>query len=170
LISFFHHDNFAFNLGSEALQGVVRTFQSFSDAATEASLSRIYAGQHFRTDESAGQNLGRRVAQFVVDNYLLPLEREYESANSTISISTASSQGSAIPGLAVTISKDGADTQTRLSPCSFVVENGGTYQISVTGNGSETFSQWSDGTMSASRTVTLPDTSKAIDLTAVYNP
>jgi hypothetical protein len=170
LISFFYHDKFAFNLTSEVLPGVVRTFQSFSDAATEASLSRIYAGQHFRTDESAGQNLGRHVAQFVFDNLLLPLEREYESTISTISVTTTNSGGSPLAAYAVSLSKDGVELQTHYSACSFVVENGETYQISVADSGSETFSGWSDGLMSRSRDVTVPDTSTTIDLTAIYSP
>jgi len=32
---------------SEVLPGVVRTFDDFADAEQEASVSRIYAGQHF---------------------------------------------------------------------------------------------------------------------------
>ena len=43
---------------------------SFADAENEASLSRIYAGQHFRSDENAGETLGSKVADFVVDNFL----------------------------------------------------------------------------------------------------
>ena len=38
----------------------------------EASLSRIYAGQHFRFDQEAGQKLGTQVARFVLANALLP--------------------------------------------------------------------------------------------------
>jgi len=48
--------------------GITRTFDSFSAAAEEASESRIVAGQHFRYDETAGQELGGRVADFVVGN------------------------------------------------------------------------------------------------------
>src|SRR6266446_2604983 len=61
---------FHLSVTSEVLPGVVRSFDSFADAAEEASLSRIYAGQHFRSDENAGANLGRAVADFVVDNFL----------------------------------------------------------------------------------------------------
>jgi hypothetical protein len=39
----------------------------------EASLSRVYAGVHFRTDEAAGNRLGRAIADFVIDNYLNPV-------------------------------------------------------------------------------------------------
>jgi len=62
-----------FAVTSEALPGTVRGFTSFSAAAREASLSRIFAGQHFRFDEASGSTLGREVADFVVDHFLAPL-------------------------------------------------------------------------------------------------
>jgi hypothetical protein len=43
---------------------ITRSFESFSGAAAEASASRIFAGQHFGFDESAGQALGEDVAEF----------------------------------------------------------------------------------------------------------
>jgi hypothetical protein len=58
------------NVTSEVLPGVVRSFDSFAAIENEASLSRIYAGQHFRSDENAGEKLGSAVADFVVDNFL----------------------------------------------------------------------------------------------------
>jgi membrane-associated phospholipid phosphatase len=70
LISYFG-DNFAFDVTSESLAGVTRHFNSFSAAAEEAGLSRIYAGQHFRSDHIAGRTLGKRVAE-LVDSRLLP--------------------------------------------------------------------------------------------------
>jgi membrane-associated phospholipid phosphatase len=65
-------DRFAFDVTSEASQGVTRHFNGFSAAAQEAGLSRIYAGQHFRTDHIAGRRLGQHVAESVVDTTLLP--------------------------------------------------------------------------------------------------
>ena len=65
-------DRFTFDVTSESLQGVKRHFTSFSAAAEEAGLSRIYAGQHFRTDHIAGQGLGGKVAESIVDTILLP--------------------------------------------------------------------------------------------------
>jgi len=53
-------------VASTALPGTLRTFDSYSDVATEAGLSRIFAGQHFRFDHVAGLELGRDVAQFVL--------------------------------------------------------------------------------------------------------
>jgi hypothetical protein len=70
LRDFFGTDNLAFSLANPNLPGVVRSFESFSQAADEASASRIYAGQHFRYDEEAGQALGDAVADFVADHGL----------------------------------------------------------------------------------------------------
>jgi membrane-associated phospholipid phosphatase len=65
-------DRFTFDVTSESLKGVKRHFTSFSAAAQEAGLSRIYAGQHFRTDHVAGKGLGAHVAESIVDTILLP--------------------------------------------------------------------------------------------------
>ena len=54
---------------SDVLPGVVRTFTSYSNVATEAGLSRIYAGQHTRLDHEAGLALGHDVAQFVLPHF-----------------------------------------------------------------------------------------------------
>jgi hypothetical protein len=76
LRSFFRSDHFDFDVTSEVLPGVVRSFQGFSAAAEEATLSRIFAGQHFRFDLTAGSRLGRDVADTVFDNLLTASERE----------------------------------------------------------------------------------------------
>ena len=70
LISYFG-DTFTFDVTSESLTGVTRHFTSFSGAAEEAGLSRIFAGQHFHTDHLAGRTLGERVARFVENSVLL---------------------------------------------------------------------------------------------------
>ena len=79
LISFFEKDHFDFNVTSEVLPGVERSFERFSAAAKEATLSRIFAGVHFRFDLTTGQRLGREVAHLVVDDLLTPSDREDES-------------------------------------------------------------------------------------------
>jgi hypothetical protein len=53
---------------SDVLPGVVRTFTSYNDVATEAGLSRIYAGQHTRIDIEVGSQFGQDVAQFVISD------------------------------------------------------------------------------------------------------
>ena len=79
LISFFERDHAEFNVTSEVLPGVERSFTSLSAAAEEATLSRIFGGQHFHFDLTAGQRLGREVADFVVDNFLTPGQPKDES-------------------------------------------------------------------------------------------
>ncbi|HEV3460491.1 MAG TPA: vanadium-dependent haloperoxidase [Candidatus Dormibacteraeota bacterium] len=61
---FGNHDSI--QVTSSALPGTVRTFNSYSDVASEAGLSRIFAGQHFRFDHVEGLELGHDVAQFVI--------------------------------------------------------------------------------------------------------
>jgi hypothetical protein len=79
LVSFFGRDRFDFAVTSEVMPGVQRSFTRFSAAEEEATLSRIFAGVHFRTDLTTGQRLGREVADFVLDNFLTPVHRRDES-------------------------------------------------------------------------------------------
>jgi hypothetical protein len=67
LQDFFGTDVFSFSLTNPTV-GITRTFSSFSQASDEAFASRIFAGQHFRYDENAGQALGGQVADYVVDH------------------------------------------------------------------------------------------------------
>jgi hypothetical protein len=70
LEDFFGTDVFSFSLTNSSV-GITRSFSSFSQASDEASASRIFAGQHFRSDEEAGQTLGGQVADFVADHAFL---------------------------------------------------------------------------------------------------
>jgi hypothetical protein len=76
LTAFFGRDPFDFSVTSEVLPGVERSFHTFGDAAHEASRSRIFAGQHFRFDQTAGERLGREIAAFVVEGFLTPRHRD----------------------------------------------------------------------------------------------
>jgi len=78
LTSFFDRDHLEFNVTSEVLPGVERSFTSFSAAAEEATLSRIFAGVHFRFDLTSGRRLGQKVADLVLDNFLTPRHRHDE--------------------------------------------------------------------------------------------
>src|SRR5438128_9402230 len=69
VLSAFFGNQDQISVTSDVLPGVVRTFASFSDVATEAGLSRIYAGQHTRLDHEAGLALGHAVAQFVLPRF-----------------------------------------------------------------------------------------------------
>ncbi len=65
LSSFFGNDA-QVSVTSDVLPGPVREFTGYHAIATEAGLSRIFAGVHTRLDHEAGLVLGRNVAQFVL--------------------------------------------------------------------------------------------------------
>ena len=58
---------------SDAMPGVVRYVDSYAQLGQEISLSRIYAGAHFRSSTEAGAELGRQVAAFAVREFLKPI-------------------------------------------------------------------------------------------------
>jgi membrane-associated phospholipid phosphatase len=66
VLSTFFGDDQHLVVSSDGDPGVTRSFGSFQAAANEATLSRIFAGQHTMIDLSAGQHLGRQVAEFVL--------------------------------------------------------------------------------------------------------
>src|SRR5262249_20330355 len=59
-----------FTVGADSVS-YTRSFDSFEAAATEAGLSRIYGGIHYRFDSVNGLAVGGEVADYVVANYLL---------------------------------------------------------------------------------------------------
>lgn len=61
-------DNQSFTDTTEQEYGLpARTFTSFRQAAQEASMSRVYAGIHFRSDCDKGNEQGRKVGQLVLE-------------------------------------------------------------------------------------------------------
>ncbi len=47
-----------------------RTFKSFSEAALECSMSRVYLGIHFKYDSEEGDKLGTKIGSYAYDNFL----------------------------------------------------------------------------------------------------
>jgi hypothetical protein len=70
VLAAFYGNDVAFTADSTALPGVQRSFTSFSEAAEEASVSRIYNGNHTRVDQVAGENLGHDVARWALARML----------------------------------------------------------------------------------------------------
>jgi PAP2 superfamily len=58
---------------SDVLPGAVRYVASYATLTEEISLSRIYAGAHFRSSIEAGAALGHRVAEYAIQGFLKPL-------------------------------------------------------------------------------------------------
>lgn len=62
-------DNFSFDDDTEVPYGLpVRSFKSFSQAADEAAISRMYGGIHYRAAVEVGVKQGRDLGKFVIDN------------------------------------------------------------------------------------------------------
>jgi PAP2 superfamily len=70
LAGFFGSDDVAFSTESDDMPGVVRSFSSFSGAAQEAGISRIYGGIHFLSANEAGLASGAALGAFVTANFL----------------------------------------------------------------------------------------------------
>jgi len=68
VLAAFYGDHHHLAVTSDGDPGVTRFFDSFQAAANEATLSRLFAGQHTMIDLVAGQHLGRQVAQFVLNH------------------------------------------------------------------------------------------------------
>jgi hypothetical protein len=66
-------DGFAYSDTSEVEYGLpARDFRSFRAAASEAAISRLYGGIHFRAAIENGNDMGRRVGALVVERLALP--------------------------------------------------------------------------------------------------
>jgi hypothetical protein len=72
LAAFFHQDRVGFSVGSDDLPGVVRFYDSFSEAALESGMSRIYGGIHFMSANLYGLLSGTQTGAYVVQHFLRP--------------------------------------------------------------------------------------------------
>ena len=70
VLAAFFGDNNDFSVTSELTPGVTRYFPSFSSAELEIRDARVFGGIHFRTACIDGQELGKRVAAYVLANAL----------------------------------------------------------------------------------------------------
>jgi hypothetical protein len=70
---FGHHQPFSVTTSS-APAGVLRSYNSFLDAAHENAHSRVWLGAHFQTACRDGFNQGKRVGHYVFSHYLRPLK------------------------------------------------------------------------------------------------
>lgn len=72
LAAFFHQDRVGFSVGSDDLPGVVRFYDSFSEAALESGMSRICGGIHFMSANLYGLLSGTQTGAYVVRHFLRP--------------------------------------------------------------------------------------------------
>ncbi len=50
-------------------------FNRFSAAEAQVKQARIWAGIHYRNSVNTGEQVGIAVADYIVDNFLLPLDQ-----------------------------------------------------------------------------------------------
>jgi len=71
VLAHLYGNNFAFQDTSDLRYiGMQRHFNSFQEAAAEASISRVYGGIHYRTGVEAGAAQGMKVGELIVDRVL----------------------------------------------------------------------------------------------------
>jgi membrane-associated phospholipid phosphatase len=75
LALYFKNDRVRFSLGSDDLPGVTRSYHSFSQAALESGMSRIYGGIHFTSANLNGLIMGAQTGGYVFQNVLRPVRR-----------------------------------------------------------------------------------------------
>jgi len=76
LANLFGTDNISFTLPSQNPALPARSYTSFSQAAQESADSRLYGGIHWRFDNEVGLSVGDAVGDYVVANFLRPVQRE----------------------------------------------------------------------------------------------
>jgi hypothetical protein len=72
LAMFYGTDHVTFASSSDLLPGVSRQFTRFSAAASEAALSRLYGGIHFRSANEDGLSSGIAIGEWTFAHYLAP--------------------------------------------------------------------------------------------------
>jgi hypothetical protein len=71
VLSNYFGNNHAFQVTSQEIPGIYRSFQSFQQAADENGRSRIYGGVHVESANRDGLAAGRAVARYVLQNSFL---------------------------------------------------------------------------------------------------
>jgi hypothetical protein len=73
-------DEHTFTLVARDYPSFTWTFDRFSDAAAQVKEARIWAGIHYRSSCNVGGGIGVQIADYVLDNFLLPLDVEDNNA------------------------------------------------------------------------------------------
>jgi len=73
LQSFFGDTIPAVKLTSTTAPGITRSYVKLSDYVQEVVNARVYDGVHYRTSGTVGADMGRKIAQYTVQNHLLPV-------------------------------------------------------------------------------------------------
>jgi membrane-associated phospholipid phosphatase len=69
----FFGERTSFDVTSDVMLSVVRSFSSFSQALREVTNARVFAGIHFRTACEDGEVTGKAVADYILANAVQPV-------------------------------------------------------------------------------------------------
>ncbi len=72
-------DEQTFTISAPGYPNFTWTFDRFSDAEAQVKEARIWAGIHYRNSVNVGEQVGELIADYVVDNFLLPVHMEPEA-------------------------------------------------------------------------------------------
>jgi membrane-associated phospholipid phosphatase len=97
ILAALYGDHVTFTVTSPTLPGAVRSFDTFHAAATEAGLSRIYAGIHTRLDHQAGLLLGARIGQYTLRHTLDNGPRTCQRSGRSVCRCSARRRGRFVP-------------------------------------------------------------------------
>ena len=61
------------SLTTPTAPGVTHRFSWLADFVAEAINARVYDGVHYRTSGEVGASMGRKIGEYIVQNYLQPL-------------------------------------------------------------------------------------------------
>lgn len=79
LEAFFGRDNISFTLDSEDPSVPDRSYSSFSQAAEESAVSRLYGGIHFNFDNNDGLEAGRSIGKYIASRHFQPASMPAQS-------------------------------------------------------------------------------------------
>jgi hypothetical protein len=74
-------DRQTFVLSSPGYPSYTITYHRLSDAAEEVKFARMWGGIHFRNSVNVGGVMGVRIADYVVRQFLRPLEQERDGGD-----------------------------------------------------------------------------------------
>lgn len=73
VLEWYFGPNYAFTTTSAAVPGLERSFADFEAFSEDSGVARIYGGMHYRNSVEVGRRQGKKVGNWVIDHYLLPL-------------------------------------------------------------------------------------------------
>ena len=156
-------DNTSFSLSVPNLPGVTRSFTSFTQAAQEAGISRIWGGIHFEFSNLDGQTLGKLVANQVLARFAQTQDKQPPSviANATPAASKTN----------ITLSGQIVDNLSGVAGATVSIDGGSAtaLQLDAKGNFSFTTSFRLEGNDDGSHTITIVATDLAGNVAAPFS-